>query len=243
MLGFRPKSDKVCKSQRWSDCTYARASPVSLSRKPLRPVPEVASKTGLSLSRSLVHRQTWRLTGSYLSHWRLANRIRKKERIKRNKISVWSLVVPIYFFVWHFFRPRFFVYVSFSSGRFCLALSSFIYCFIYNISRAEMSQAGLRSKPRAEPWAEPRASSRAGLPSWAEPSPEPMPSTKSSKWAELNPEPSQVESRVPRPQSIPSWAPNWAPSRALSSAEPSIELILRAPSRAPSRARSKAEVG
>ena len=56
-------SDKVCKSRRWSDCTYARASPVSLSRKLLSPVSEAASKTGLYLSRSLVHRQTWRLTG------------------------------------------------------------------------------------------------------------------------------------------------------------------------------------
>ena len=44
-----------------AQCTCARASPVSLPRKPLSPVPEVASKTGLSLSRSLVHRQTWRL--------------------------------------------------------------------------------------------------------------------------------------------------------------------------------------
>ena len=47
MLGLRSNIDKVCKSRRWSDCTYARASPVSLSRKPLSPVPEVASKTGL----------------------------------------------------------------------------------------------------------------------------------------------------------------------------------------------------
>ena len=47
MLGLRSNIDKVCKSRRWSDCTYARASPVSLSRKPLSTVPEVASKTGL----------------------------------------------------------------------------------------------------------------------------------------------------------------------------------------------------
>ena len=44
----------------------ACASPVSLSRKPLSPDIEVAqTKTGLSLSRSLVHRQAWRLTGDY----------------------------------------------------------------------------------------------------------------------------------------------------------------------------------
>ena len=43
--------------------TFARACPVSLSRKPLSPGTEATSKTDLSLSRSLVHRQTWRLTG------------------------------------------------------------------------------------------------------------------------------------------------------------------------------------
>ena len=62
-VGLGPNNHKVCKSRRWSDCTYARASPVSLSRKLLSPVPEVASRTGLSLSRSIVHCQTWRLTG------------------------------------------------------------------------------------------------------------------------------------------------------------------------------------
>ena len=44
--------------------TFARACPVSLSRKPLSPGYEATPKTDLSLSRSLVHRQTWRLTGS-----------------------------------------------------------------------------------------------------------------------------------------------------------------------------------
>ena len=44
--------------------TFARACPVSLSRKPLSPGTEATSKTELSLSRSLVHRQTWRLTGT-----------------------------------------------------------------------------------------------------------------------------------------------------------------------------------
>ena len=43
--------------------TFARACPVSLSRKPLSPGIEATPKTDLSLSRSLVHRQTWRLTG------------------------------------------------------------------------------------------------------------------------------------------------------------------------------------
>ena len=41
--------------------TFARACPVSLSRKPLSPGTKATSKTDLSLSRSLVHRQTWRL--------------------------------------------------------------------------------------------------------------------------------------------------------------------------------------
>ena len=45
------------------DCTFARASPVSLCRKPLSLDIEATSKTDLSLSGSLVHRQTWRLTG------------------------------------------------------------------------------------------------------------------------------------------------------------------------------------
>ena len=46
-------------------CTFARASPVSLSRKPLSLDIEATPKTDLSLSGSLVHRQTWRLTGSW----------------------------------------------------------------------------------------------------------------------------------------------------------------------------------
>ena len=46
-----------------AQCTFARASPVSLSRKPLSPDIEATPKTDLSLSRSLVHRETWRLTG------------------------------------------------------------------------------------------------------------------------------------------------------------------------------------
>ena len=51
------------KSRRWGDCTFARASPISLSRKPLSLDIEATPKTDLSLSASLVHRQTWRLTG------------------------------------------------------------------------------------------------------------------------------------------------------------------------------------
>ena len=43
--------------------TFARACPVSLSRKPLSPGIKATPKTDLSLSRSLVHRQTRRLTG------------------------------------------------------------------------------------------------------------------------------------------------------------------------------------
>ena len=46
--------------------TFARACPVSLSRKPLSPGTEATSKTDLSVSRSLVHRQTWRLTRTNL---------------------------------------------------------------------------------------------------------------------------------------------------------------------------------
>ena len=43
--------------------TFACACPVSLSRKPLSPDINATPKKDLSLSRSLVHRQTWRLTG------------------------------------------------------------------------------------------------------------------------------------------------------------------------------------
>ena len=54
----------IYKSRRWGDCTFARASPVSLSRKPLSLDIEDTPKTDLSVSGSLVHRQTWRLTGT-----------------------------------------------------------------------------------------------------------------------------------------------------------------------------------
>ena len=43
--------------------TFARACPVSLSRIPLIPGIKATPKTDLSLSRSLVPRQIWRLTG------------------------------------------------------------------------------------------------------------------------------------------------------------------------------------
>ena len=50
--------------------TFARACPVSLSRKPLSPGIKATPKTDLSLSRSLLHRQTWRLT-SCIEHYLL----------------------------------------------------------------------------------------------------------------------------------------------------------------------------
>ena len=50
--------------------TFARACPVSLSRNPLSPGIEATPKTDLSLSRSLVHRQTWRLTGNIITYKR-----------------------------------------------------------------------------------------------------------------------------------------------------------------------------
>ena len=55
--------------KRCGGCTrsHARAFPVSLSKKPLCPVPEAPPKTSFcSLSRLLVHCQTWRLTGYWL---------------------------------------------------------------------------------------------------------------------------------------------------------------------------------
>ena len=64
MCGKRPNSYEADKSQKWGDCTFERASSVSLSRKPLSPDIEVTPKTGLSLSRSLVQRQARRLTGA-----------------------------------------------------------------------------------------------------------------------------------------------------------------------------------
>ena len=71
MFGLRSNSDEVCKSRRRGDCTYAHASPVSLSRKQLSLWSRTKKKTQkkqTSLSRSLVHRQTWRLTGYWLLH-------------------------------------------------------------------------------------------------------------------------------------------------------------------------------
>ena len=63
MCGYRPNSYEIYKIRRWGDCTFARASPVSLPRKPLSLDIETTPKTDLSLSDSLVHRQTWRLPG------------------------------------------------------------------------------------------------------------------------------------------------------------------------------------
>ena len=66
MCDCRPNSYEIYKSRRWGDCTFARASPASLSRNPLSLDIEATPKTDLSLSRSLVDRQTWRLTGDNL---------------------------------------------------------------------------------------------------------------------------------------------------------------------------------
>ena len=66
MCGKRPNSYEIYKSRRWGDCTFARASPVSLSRKPLGLNIEATPKTDLSLSGSLVHLQTWRLAGLFI---------------------------------------------------------------------------------------------------------------------------------------------------------------------------------
>ena len=65
-------SYEIYKSRRWGDCTFARSSPVLLSRKPLSLDIESIPKTDLSVSGSLVHRQTWRLTGQYNISLRIA---------------------------------------------------------------------------------------------------------------------------------------------------------------------------
>ena len=54
MCGLRPKSYETYKSRRWGDCTFARASPVSLSRKPLSPDIEVTQKAYLLRARSFI---------------------------------------------------------------------------------------------------------------------------------------------------------------------------------------------
>ena len=54
--------------------TFARAYPVSLSRKPLCPGIKATPKTDLSFSRSLVHRQTWRLTGDKSLDFRVSDK-------------------------------------------------------------------------------------------------------------------------------------------------------------------------
>ena len=45
MCGYRPNSYQIYKSRWWGDCTFARASPVSLSRKPLSLDIEATPKT------------------------------------------------------------------------------------------------------------------------------------------------------------------------------------------------------
>ena len=66
MCGLRLNSYESYKSRRWGDCTFARASPVSLSRKRLSLDIEATPKTDLISFGSLVHHHTWRLTGNYL---------------------------------------------------------------------------------------------------------------------------------------------------------------------------------
>ena len=62
------------------------------------------------------------------TYWRCSVRKQRKCVISSGSIIIFS--------------PDIFLFYS---GRICLALSSFMHCFIYNIFRAEMSRAGLRS--------------------------------------------------------------------------------------------------
>ena len=68
--------------------TFARTCPVSLSRKPLSPGIEATPKTDLSLSRSLVHRQTWRLTGIYIYSGN--NVLEMESNVNKKKVVAWS---------------------------------------------------------------------------------------------------------------------------------------------------------
>ena len=49
-MARRSNSYEIYKSRRWGDCTFARASPVSLSRKPLSPDNEATPKTDISFA-------------------------------------------------------------------------------------------------------------------------------------------------------------------------------------------------
>ena len=64
MCGWRPNSYDIYKSRRWGDCTFARASPVSLSRKPLSPDIEATPKTNLPISFALA-----RSSPNMASYW------------------------------------------------------------------------------------------------------------------------------------------------------------------------------
>ena len=64
MCGWRPNSYEIYKSRRWGDCTFARASPVSLSRKPLSPDIEATPKTNLPISFALA-----RSSPNMASYW------------------------------------------------------------------------------------------------------------------------------------------------------------------------------
>ena len=54
----------IYKSRRWGDCTFARASAVSLSRKPLSPDIEATPKTNLPISFALA-----RSSPNMASYW------------------------------------------------------------------------------------------------------------------------------------------------------------------------------
>ena len=62
--GWRPNSYEIYKSGRWGDCTFARASPVPLSRKPLSPGIEATPKTNLPISFALA-----RSSPNMASYW------------------------------------------------------------------------------------------------------------------------------------------------------------------------------
>ena len=103
--------------------------------------------------------------------------------------------------------------------------------FVYNIFRAEISRAGLRSKPSAESWVEPWVSSLTALPNRTKPRPGPKP--RQVRRAEPYDKSSRIPSPEPRanPQLSPMLGPELGLSRAPSWAKSSIEPISRFPSR------------
>ena len=66
MCGWRPNSYEIYRSLRWGDCTFARATPVSLSWKPLSPDIEATPKTNLPISFALA-----RSSPNMASYWYL----------------------------------------------------------------------------------------------------------------------------------------------------------------------------